>query len=236
MEIRPIKTKVFTPPQTDIYPELRRGLVDLQEKDIVVISAKIVSIHEGNCIAKGDVDKKALVEQEAEFLIPRDYWSSPLTVKHHAFIGTAGVDESNADQHYVCLPKEPFVSAKKILDFLRDTFTLTDIGVVVTDSHSTPMRRGAMGISIGYAGFSPTKSLVGERDLFDREFKIEVANLVDGIAAAANVVMGEGRECQPLAIVRDLADVTFTDLIDIDHHMVPYKEDTFRVLYERFLP
>jgi coenzyme F420-0:L-glutamate ligase len=235
MEILPIKTKKFRPPQDDILAELTKKLTDLREGDIVAISSKIVAIHEGNCVPEAGVDKAFLVEQEAEFSIPRDYWPSPLTVKHHAFIGTAGVDASNADGHYVLLPKDPFASAFVLQEFLRTQSGCKHIGVVITDSHSTPMRRGAIGVSIGYAGFAPTKNLVGTEDIFGREFKIEVANIADSIAAAANVVMGEGNECQPVAIIRGLKNVEFTDELDTDYFMVPYREDTFRVLYERFL-
>jgi coenzyme F420-0:L-glutamate ligase len=235
MQILPIKTKLFYAPQDDLLSELSATLTDLKDGDIVAISSKVVAIHEGNCVAQDTVDKKQLVEKEAEFVIPRDYWPSPLTVKHHAFIGTAGVDASNANGYFVLLPEKPFESAHVILKYLREQFGLQNIGVLITDSHSIPMRRGAVGVSIGFAGFAPTKDLVGTKDLFGREFKVEVANLADSIAAAANLVMGEGSECQPVAVVRGLNNLEFTDRVDVDYFMVPYREDTFRVLYERFL-
>lgn len=235
MQVIPIKTKIFKPPQDDLFAGLDEALTGIQEKDVLVISSKIVAIGEGRCIRKDAVDKQQLAEREAEIVIPRDYWSTPLTIAHHAFIGTAGVDASNAGQYYVLLPTDPFESAARIRMHVQQKHDLQDIDVVISDSHSTPLRRGAVGIAIGYAGVAPTNSLVGEKDLFGRAFKVEVANIVDSIAAAANLTMGEGSERQPIAVVRGLSDISFTEDIDKDHFMVPYNEDTFRVLYERFL-
>ena len=97
------------------------------------------------------------------------------------------------------------------------------------------MRRGAIGISIGYHGFTPTKNLVGDKDLFGRAGKLEVANLVDGIAAAANLAMGEGAEGTPAALVRGLQEIEFTENSFRDFHMVNPEDDVFRVLYSNLL-
>lgn len=235
MQYIPVKTKIFTPPQDDLFRVLDEVLTDLQEGDIVAISSKIVSIHEGNCFTKDSVEKKELVKREAELLIPRDYWPSPLTVKCNAFIGTAGIDESNSNGYYIPLPKNPFVSAEQIHTYLAERFAVKNIGVLITDSHSSPLRRGAIGVSIGFWGFAPTINHVGEPDLFGRDFKIEVTNLVDGLAAGAGVVMGETDECQPVVIIRGVPKITFVDGNKKDDVFVSFKDDTFRVLYERFL-
>ena len=225
----------MNPPQDDLLAVLDESLPIIQERDVVIISSKVVAIHEGACVLAEGIEKTELVAQETELSIPRDYWGTPLTVKHSAFIGTAGIDESNADGHYILLPKKPFASAKGIYDYLTKKFAIENLGVVITDSHSTPLRRGATGISIGWWGFMPTINHVGEEDLFGREMKLEVTNLVDGIAAGANVVMGETDECQPIVIARGVPNLTFTDKDTKDMLMVPFSEDTFRVLYERFL-
>jgi F420-0:gamma-glutamyl ligase len=194
-----------------------------------------VAIHEGNCVPVEGIDKKELVAKEAELCIPRSYWSSPLTIKHSAFIGTAGIDESNADGHYILLPEAPFVSAKNIHTYLTERFDIKNIGVVITDSHSSPLRRGAMGVAIGWWGFKPTINHVGTPDLFGREFRIEVSNIADALAAGAGLVMGETDECQPVVIIRGTPSVTFIDTDTKDELFVPFEDDTFRVLYEDFL-
>ena len=235
MHYIPIKTRILLPPQDDLFSVLDQSLMDVQESDVIAVSSKVVAIHEGNCVPIEGTDKKELVAQEAELLVPRDYWPSPLTVKHNAFIGTAGIDESNANGHYILLPKDPFKSAREIQQYLRTRFTIKNVGVIITDSHSAPLRRGAIGVSIGYAGFAPTINYVGQPDLFGREMKIEVGNVVDALAAGAGVVMGETNECQPVVIIRDIPNLTFTDEETKQDFLVPFAEDTFRVLYERFL-
>jgi len=176
-----------------------------------------------------------LVRDEAAFLIERDYWKSPITVMHNAFIGTSGIDESNAGGYLVLLPEDPFASAQKIYAYLKERFTLQNVGVIITDSHSQPMRYGATGISVGFWGIAPIKDCRGEVDLFGRKMKIETANIIDGIAAGATVVMGEVAECQPVVIARGVPDLVFVDGNKKNELFVPFAEDTFRVLYEKYL-
>jgi dihydrofolate synthase / folylpolyglutamate synthase len=235
MQYIPVKTRIFQPPQDDLFAVLDESLADVREGDIVAISSKVVAIHEGNCLPVEGVDKKELVAQEAELCIPRTYWSSPLTIKHSAFIGTAGIDESNADGHYILLPQNPFISAKNIHHYLTSRFHIKNVGVVITDSHSSPLRRGAMGVAIGWWGFKPTINHVGKPDLFGRDFRIEVSNIADALAAGAGLVMGETNECQPVVIIRGTPDMTFVDTDTKDELFVSFEDDTFRVLYEDFL-
>ena len=235
MQYIPIKTRIMQPPRDDLFSVLDESLSEVLEGDIIIVSSKVVSISEGNCIPLGSVEKSELVRQEAELLIPRSYWPSPLTVKHNAFIGTAGIDESNANGHYILLPKDPFKSALDISAYLKKRFNLETVGVVITDSHSAPLRRGALGISIGYVGFAPTINYVGREDLFGREMKIEVGNVVDALAAGAGVVMGETDECQPVVIVRGVPNLTFINADTRDELYVKPDQDTFRVLYDSFL-
>jgi len=107
---------------------------------------------------------------------------------------------------------------------------------VITDSHSQPLRRGAIGISVGFWGFEPVVDHIGKKDLFGREIKIEQSNLVDGLAAGATVVMGEVAECQPVVIARGVPELTFTKENKKSVVYVPFEDDTFRVLYEKYLP
>jgi coenzyme F420-0:L-glutamate ligase len=235
MQYIPFKTRVMQPPKDDLLAVLDGALREVKEGDIVAVSSKVVSIYEGNCLLASETDKSALVLKEADLAIPRTYWSSPLTITHSAFIGTAGIDESNADGYYVLLPKDPFASAKNIHTYLRNRFNLKEVGVIITDSHSSPLRRGAFGVSIGWWGFHPTTNHVGKPDLFGRPFKIEVSNIADALAAGAGLVMGETDECQPVVVIRDTPNIVFTDANTKDELFVAFQDDTFRVLYERFL-
>ncbi len=235
MQYIPIKTDRLQPPQDDLFSALNKALTSLEEGDIVVISSKVVAIHEGNCLPITDEPKSELVEREAELVIPRTYKRLPLTIRHGAFIGNAGIDVSNANGHYILLPKDPFASAKNIYVHLKEQFNLEKLGVIITDSHSSPLRRGATGISIGFWGFEPIRNYVGKPDLFGRPLKVEVANLVDGIAAGAVVVTGEADEGTPVVIVRGVPAIEYTEENRKGTVIMPFSVDYFRVLYERFL-
>lgn len=235
MQLTPIKTRIMNPPKDDLFAVLNEYLVDVQEGDVILISSKIVAIDEGRCIKNEDIDKDALVRDEAVFLIERDYWGSPITVMHNAFIGTAGIDESNAGGYLVFLPEDPFASAQRIHTYLKERFNVKNIGVIITDSHSQPMRYGASGVSVGFWGIAPVKDCKGEIDLFGREMKIETSNIIDGLAAGATVVMGEVAECQPVVVARDVPDLVFVEGNKKDELFVPFEDDTFRVLYEKYI-
>ncbi|MFT7507821.1 MAG: F420-0:gamma-glutamyl ligase, partial [Acidimicrobiales bacterium] len=226
MQILPIKTRIMNPPQDDIFPVLDEYLSDVQEGDVILISSKIVAISEGRTVRLDEVDKAELVASEADLLVPRSYWYSPLTVVRSAFIGTSGIDESNSGEYLVMLPKDAFFSAKEIHEYLKKRFDVKNIGVVITDSHSQPLRRGASGISVGFWGFEPVIDHIGKKDLFGRKIKIEQSNLVDGLAAAATVVMGEVDECQPVVIARGVPDLMFTEENKKDTLFVPFEDDT----------
>lgn len=236
MELIPIKTRRLEPPQDDFFAVLGESLTGVQEGDVVLISSKIVAIGEGRTAKLDEVDKATLVAQEADLLIPRAYWKSPLTIIRSAFIGTSGIDESNAGEYVVLLPADAFMSAQKIHTYLKERFSIQNVGVVITDSHSQPLRRGASGVSVGFWGIEPVINHIGKEDLFGRKIQIEQSNLVDGLAAAATVVMGEVDECQPVVIARGVPDLTFTEENTKDTLFVPFEDDTFRVLYEKYLP
>lgn len=234
MHVLPIKTRILTPPQDSLASVLGEYLVDVQEGDVIAISSKVIAIDEGRCVPSAEVSKEALVAAEADFIVPRPYWNSPLTVAHHAFLGAAGIDESNGAGYLVLLPEDPFASAKRWHQYLTARFKVATLGVVVTDSHSTPFRYGATGVALGWHGFKPLEDHRGRPDLFGREIQYERSNLVDGLAAAATVVAGEVDECVPVVILREVPRIVYTTEETTDSLFVPYEDDTFRVLYEQW--
>jgi F420-0:gamma-glutamyl ligase len=235
MEFIPVQTRVLRPPQDDLFSALKESLPVLKERDIIVVSSKVVSINEGRAVAQRESDRGILMQTESDLVIPRPYWKSPLTAVHHAFISSAGMDTSNGDGYLILLPKDPFASAASMRNFIRETFGLTDVGVIIIDSHSTPFRYGASGIAIGWSGIVPIEDCRGREDLFGESIKYERMNLVDGLAAAANIIMGEVAERTPVVIARDVPRVEYTERDTKNELFVSLEEDTFRVLYERFL-
>lgn len=235
MKLIPVKTRVLQPPKDDLLAVFRESLPSLQERDIVLISSKVVAIHEGTTVAISSADKTALINEAADLVIPRPYWPAPITVVHNTFLGAAGIDESNGNGYYILLPKDLFASAKILRSWLCAAYGVQELGLVITDSRSMPFRFGATGVALAWAGILPVEDCRGRKDLFGRAIQYEKSNIVDGLAAGANVLMGEVDECTPIVIARGTPRVVFTEEETRDHLFVPLKEDTFRVLYENFL-
>ena len=236
MQFIAVKTRTILPPHDDLFEALDNTLPLLLEGDIVLVSSKVVAIHQGRCVPYSEASKSDLIKAEADVIIPRPYWGSPLTITNHAFIGAAGIDESNGAEHYVLLPKEPFSFAKELHTHLLKKFQLDNLGVIITDSHSTPLRMGATGISLAWWGIDPLQDHRGRLDLFGRAIQVERSNLVDGLAAGATVLAGEVNESIPVVIARRVPNVTYTNELTRDRIFSEYKDDTFRVLYEAWLP
>ena len=239
MHYIPVKTRIMRPPQDDLFQVLDESLADVREKDIVLITSKVVAIHQGRCVFREGADKRSLVEAEAEYLIEgyRQYAESPLAIKYGAMFYGAGIDESNSGDYYTLLPDTPYESSKAIWKFLTQKFQLKNIGVIITDSHSQPLRRGCLGISIGVWGFHPINHHVGKQDLFGRTIRLSSTNIADTVSAGAATVSGEAAECTPIVIARNVPNVRFTKQDTRHEILMPPEDDIYypitRVFYER---
>ncbi len=233
MKITPITTPKIGN-QTHVLEDILRECLParLPEKSIVAVSSKILALCQGRTEEPQTIDKETLLQKESDYYLPKEFrQGSSCSIVHNAFIGAAGIDESNADGHFVLLPQNPFDEAKNILYFLQKHFHLSEVGVLLTDSRSTPLRRGATGVSIGYAGFEGLKDYRGTDDIFGRTMKLEVANHVDALAAAAVLAMGEGKEQTPLVIIENPISITFNQNAPTKEELsilyVPLEEDMF---------
>lgn len=177
------------------------------------ISSKVVSIDEGRTLPIADVaDKEKLIEQEADF-----YLKAPKTSRYRrrftfakgGMAGSAGIDESNGSEHYILYPKDPFASAKKLRAWLTKEYGVKELAVIITDSTSLPIRRGAIGFALSWDGIDPLRDYRGTPDIFGRIIQVETANLIDALASAAVLEMGEGSECMPVAVIRNASNIVF---------------------------
>jgi len=215
MIITPIRTRVLKPPQTDLWPVLEN--LHLVEKNILVVTSKIVSLHQGRCVkidTKNHTEQKlGLIMQEADEFLSRQTTKnlkiSLLTKKYGLVVGSAGIDESNGDGYFILWPDNPAKFVKELYDWLQNKYGLSDFGVIIVDTIKRPFRRGAVGFAVAHYGFKALYSYRQQKDLFGRQFKSEQVNLTDAIAAAAVLVMGEGNEQTPLALVEDIPQVEF---------------------------
>lgn len=187
-------------------------LPTIQEKSVVAIASKIVSICEGAIVDKAGVkDKNELIYQEADYYLPAEEntYGIALTIKYNILIPSAGIDESNGDDIYILWPRNPQTTANQVREYLVNKYNLKDIGVIITDSKTMPLRWGTTGVMLAHSGFAALRDYVGKPDIFGKPMRVTKANVADGLAATAVLAMGEGSEQTPLAVISELNDVDF---------------------------
>lgn len=230
MNIRGIVTRIFKAGENlaDFAIEHLEGV--LEEGDVVAVTSKIVSLAENRLINKSAIEKRALIEAEADLFLCETKWEVCITVKHGLLIPSAGVDESNSENEcYILYPENPYRSAQDLCNRLKEHFAITNLGVVITDSHSQPLRKGVVGVGLAHWGFVATKNLVGTEDLFGRRLEMTQVNVVDSLSVAAVFVMGEAADSKPLAIVR-AEGIVFENQTDPESIQIPLAEDLYQPL------
>ncbi|MBI2588906.1 coenzyme F420-0:L-glutamate ligase [Candidatus Saccharibacteria bacterium] len=238
MLVRPLKTKKILPGAQSMVEVLDESLEKVEEKNILVVTSKIVALCEGRAVPIKGNDKEELIKQEADYYLPRrsSKWNFEFTITKKTLIMSAGIDESNTNGNYLLWPKDPQKSVNEIRSYLKKRFSLETVGVIITDSSCTPMRWGTVGVPIAYSGFEPKKNYIGTKDLFGYTLKVSQSNIAGGLAAAAVVTMGEGKEQTPLALISDIPFVSFLDhdptQEELDQYFIGHKEDD---LFEPFL-
>lgn len=159
----------------------------------------------------GKIDKYQLIKKEADYYLPKEEskYGYVLTIKDNFLIPTAGIDESNGNGYYILHPANSQKTANKIRRYLMKRFRLKNVGVIITDSKTTPLRWGTTGVCLAYSGFYGLNDYIGQPDLFGRKLKATKINVADGLAAAAVLLMGESNEQTPLAVIADISFIQF---------------------------
>lgn len=205
MEIIPIKTRIFRENES-LLKFLKDYLSTLKEGDVVVVTSKIVALSQGR--TEKISDKVKIIKRESDLVI-KTKWCY-LAKKNGDWLPNVGVDESNARGKLILLPENPYEVAIELRKSLIKYYRRKRLGILITDTRSRPLRAGTAGIALAYAGFLGLKDYRGKKDLFGRELKYTQGNLVDALASASVVVMGEGKEQIPLAIIRH-APIKYSD-------------------------
>lgn len=192
----------------------------LCDGDILAVAHKIISKNEGHIVCLADVcpteaamhfagltgKDPALVDiiLRESTAVMRWARNGPLICRHRlGFVcANAGVDESNAAHGVaVLLPSDPDKSARVLREQLESIWRVR-LGVLVCDTHGRPFREGACGLAIGLSGFVPLKDYIGRRDRAGRVLESTREAVADELAAAATLVMGQGDEGRPVAVLR----------------------------------
>lgn len=231
MIVKPVKTRIFHE-GNGLFTFVTSYFKKLPEKSVVVVTSKIVALAENRtAVARNAKEREKLIRQESEFAMPTKYvW---LTVKDGMVMASAGIDESNANGKLILLPKDSFNTAVHLRNQLRKKYHVRHLGILITDSRTIPLRAGVTGVALGYAGFRGIKDYRRKPDIFGRKFKFSRTDIADSLATAAVLVMGEGNERQPLAIIEG-APVEFCDRVNRAELHIDIKEDMYRPLFSKF--
>ncbi len=221
-----------------LFDVLDHALPTLPERSVVVVTSKIISICQGRVMKNdGKLSKQMLIRKESQLYMEdaaNDKWGIILTVKNDTLIASAGIDESNGNGYFILWPKDIPKVAADIWQHLRQKNKIKELGIIISDSHTTPLRWGTSGIGIGWCGFRPLNDYIGQPDIFGRFLHVTKASILDGLSAAAVAVMGEGSEQTPLAVIRDLPFVSFTNRppskIELREFHISLKEDIYAPL------
>lgn len=237
LHIHPIKTRIFRAGE-DLLNFVDEHIPDHRALDgaILAVTSKIVSLAENRRVPKSSISKRNLIEREAEVVLGEIGYGSILTIKEGHFIASAGIDESNSeDGHFILYPENPFASAERLCRHLRRRAGSDNVGVLFTDSRTTPLRLGVTGISLAHWGFRGLLNKVGQKDLFGSPLQMTKVNTPDSLAATATLLMGEADEAQPLALIRWENGLEFMPETDPQELRSRLEEDLYYPFFKPFL-
>ena len=198
---------------------MKKEKLEPRDGNILVVSSKVVALSEGRI-----VNYKTIKPSEKAESLAKQYDLEPgfvelvlqeadkifggvkraiLTIKNNTFIANAGVDHSNAPKDYAILwPKNPSLSADNIRKEFKKRLNV-NIGVIISDSHCSPLRTGTTGFSLATSGLDAVMDERGKKDLFGKKMRITQRAVADGLASVAVVLMGETNERIPAVLIRD---------------------------------
>ncbi len=231
-----------------ILQALDRTSLPLESGDVLILAQKIVSKSENRLVDLNAVTPSlraiqlsAQCEKDPRFVEvvlgeSREVLRVQpglLVVEHRlGFVcANAGIDRSNVGppdgkgEWVLLLPADPDASCRALRErILRATGAA--IGVIINDSHGRAWRNGTVGMAIGVAGLPALEDLRGRKDLFDYTLQITQVAVVDELAAAASLLMGQADEALPAVHARGfpypLRESSLTELVR------PKEQDAFR--------
>ena len=205
-----------------IFEKAREQNLILADGDLVVISQKIVSKADGLLVdvaalrpsqrakrlakmTKKDPRVVELILRDSSKVLRAASQACVVRRKDGLVCLNAGVDKSNVDGDtiYTRLPPNSDRSARRILDRLEE-LSGSKLAVIIADTYSRPLRVGQVEFAIGIAGMEPIVDYRGLEDMFGYSLRYKYVALADEAAAAAELVMGQGTERTPVAIIRGL--------------------------------
>ena len=220
LEIIPIHIKNDIQPTDDLVELLlSSSKTSLENGDVLVLSQKIISKHEGRVINLDSVISSELsigiasaynkdpklvqvILSESERIVRMEHGVIIVETKHGFICANAGIDESNVENGYATLlPKDSDKSAEQIrLKILQQTGK--KIAVIISDTFGRPFRMGQTDHAIGVSGIDTILHYEGTPDTFGKILRVTATAVVDELCSAAELVMGKTKK-RPAAIIRN---------------------------------
>lgn len=195
----------------------------LQSGDILVIAQKVVSKVEGRLVRISGVTPSAQALELAEITdkdpqvvqailddsneVVRARRGLLIVEQKSGWVcAHGGMDRSNVqpvdgEEMVALLPENSDASAERLRTRLAE-LTGATVAVLISDSHGRPWKFGTMGVCIGCAGIPPLWNQRGLHDLFGYELLASEECIVDELASAAALLMGQGAEGRPAVVIR----------------------------------
>jgi coenzyme F420-0:L-glutamate ligase/coenzyme F420-1:gamma-L-glutamate ligase len=230
----------------DRIGEMLAGAADLEDRDALVVSQKIVSKAEGRTRRLDEVEPGERARDLAARLgkdpslvqVVLDESRSVIRAAGRVLItetasgwicANAGVDASNAAEEgrVTLLPLDADASARRVRSEVRAACGSAP-AVVIADSFGRPWRLGQCDVAIGCAGIGPLDDWRGRVDRAGRELGATVVALADELAAAADLAR-EKDSGAPAVVIRGLGNrVTAEDGPGAAAIQRPAEDDLFR--------
>lgn len=205
--------------------------LEVQDKDILVVTQKVVSKAEGRIVLLDSIQPSPLAHAWAQELnkepslleiilrqtrrvVRMDQGRLIVETQHGFVCANAGVDTSNVAPGMVTLlPEDPDGSAQRLRTYLQESFEC-NVAVIISDTFGRPWRKGLVNVAIGTAGLMPLMDYRGEPDSAGRPLEATAMAWADELAAAAELVMGKTLNI-PIALVRGLNYLTSQSSADL---------------------
>ena len=191
----------------------------IQQKDILVVTQKIVSKAEGRVLKLEDIQASPIALQiseghnrdprhteiillESRRIVRMDRGNIISETRHGFTCANAGVDASNIPGEGVValLPIDPDASAERIQAGIKEK-TDKDVAVIISDTFGRPWREGAVNVAIGVSGMNPMQDYRGMDDAYGQLMRSTVIAVADELAATAELVTGKVTGV-PVALIR----------------------------------
>lgn len=198
---------------------LKQAGTQCQAHDVLVVAQKVVSKAEDRYIDLNTVQVSPRAAELARLTLkdPRlvelilsestevvRAKANVLIVRHRLgfVMANAGIDRSNVpvSHRVLLLPHYPDASAAALRKALTALYGI-ELGIVIADSFGRPWRKGVTNVALGAAGVPALLDRRGEPDRHGRKLEVTEVALADQMASAAGLVMGEGAEGCPAALV-----------------------------------